>query len=90
MQRWSGAWAWLLARPEPMKPPRRIVTIAAWIAALALAFALPDIPKAARSALSDALSVLIGLCVVGLVLTLVWAYVSKRRRRGRRAPYGDS
>lgn len=90
MERWSNAWAWLLARPKPTRPPRRIVTIAAWIAALALAFTLPDIPKAARSALSDALWVPIGLCVVGLGLTLMWAYVSNRRRRSRRAPYEDS
>ncbi|HWB37589.1 MAG TPA: hypothetical protein VHA75_16365 [Rugosimonospora sp.] len=71
-------WTWLLNRPEPRQPARRIVTLAWIVAAVAAAAAVNRIPPEPALRVLD---VLIPATIAVGVLVVVLVVVCGRRSR---------
>lgn len=73
---------WLLARPEPGKPMRRISflgLVLMWVILLALPWIDPGWQHAHRGLISDVLNGLIAVVLVTLTTLIAWR--ARRRRR---------
>jgi len=79
--------AWLLARPRPVRLPRRIVSITGWLLLLALTFGLPHVP---RDLAREITLVVVPLPLALLAAMFAWAAVKRHaRHRERNRTAGD-
>jgi hypothetical protein len=74
-------WAWLLARPKPMQPPPRIVYIGLAILWLVPDLFLRSLSHHALLAVSNALWLVITVCVACLIYVLGRLAVRRKLRR---------
>lgn len=79
----TKARAWLLGRPEPARPLRRIVSISVFIVTAGFLSAVVGLPPSFRVAASRVLWFLILALLVGGIILL--ARVWHRGRKARRA-----
>jgi hypothetical protein len=74
-------WAWLMAHPKPMQPPRRIVYLGLGVLLFGPALLARTLSRPAQLAVSDALWVVITVCTAYLIYVLGMPAVRRKRSR---------